>query len=91
MTDGLIQQAFKKYIKMYEYYYDNAKDSPYTHYQGVTKNLEGLQQELIEKIKQESDEYVIDGTGMDSELVKAIMLRKLIGDNQEWYLENYMI
>lgn len=50
MTDGIIQEVFKKYIKQYRAFEDS----------GVCDNIIKLQQELIENIRQDFKEYDID-------------------------------
>lgn len=46
-------------------------------------SLDKIKQELIAEIKNIEPHYTIDGSGMDSEITKAILIKELIGDNQE--------
>ena len=69
MTDSIIQQAFRHLIKDYD-------SNGYSHDQAVKNDLEKLQQELIEKIKQEIQS--------DSDVTIRLVVKRLIGDNKEW-------
>lgn len=79
MTDGIIQQVIRRYL------------IPETEPDAII-SVEQLQQELIEKIKQEINENNINGFDTynmkfkgksDIVLSKSEVLNKLIGDNQK--------
>lgn len=75
MTDGIIQQVFNEIFRKHNE--SIATQRGYDIF--TTEDLIKIQQELIEKIKQECEEYYYEGypTG------KLIILDKLIGDNKQ--------